>query len=72
MKQMNSLFNNIINAVKKDVFYYESAMKQLNTYIEIMEDEFATLYEISPINHVSTRIKTPESIAEKLKEKNCH
>lgn len=52
--------------------YYESAMKQLNTYIEIMEDEFATLYEISPINRVSTRIKTPESIAEKLKEKNCH
>ena len=52
--------------------YYESAMKKLNTYIEIMEDEFATLYEISPINHVSTRIKTPESIAEKLKEKNCH
>ena len=72
MKQVNSLFNNIINAVKKDVLYYESAMKQLNTYIEIMEDEFATLYEISPINHVSTRIKTPESIAEKLKEKNCH
>ena len=72
MKQMKSLFNNIINAVKKDVLYYESAMKQLNTYIEIMEDEFATLYEISPINHVSTRIKTPESIAEKLKEKNCH
>ena len=69
---MNSLFNKIINAVKKDVLYYESAMKQLNTYIEIMEDEFATLYEISPINHVSTRIKTPESIAEKLKEKNCH
>lgn len=72
MKQMNSLFNNIINAVKKDVLYYESAMKQLNTYIEIMEDEFVTLYEISSINHVSTRIKTPESIAEKLKEKNCH
>ena len=71
IEQMNNLFNNIINAVKKDVLYYESAMKQLNTYIEIMEDEFATLYEISPINHVSTRIKTPESIAEKLKEKNA-
>ena len=69
IEQMNSLFNNIINAVKKDVLYYESAMKQLNTYIEIMEDEFATLYEISPINHVFTRIKTPESIAEKIKRK---
>ena len=66
------MIKDFYNAVKKDVLYYESAMKQLNTYIEIMEDEFATLYEISPINHVSTRIKTPESIAEKLKEKNCH
>ena len=64
------MLNTIIKAVKKDVLYYESAMKQLNTYLDIMNSEFKSLYEINPINHIKTRIKSPESIAEKIKRKN--
>lgn len=64
------MLNTIIKAVKKDVLYYESAMKQLNTYLDIMNSEFISLYEINPINHITTRIKSAESIAEKIKRKN--
>lgn len=63
------MISNLINDIKKDVLYYESAMKQLNTYIDIMQIEFKSLYEINPINHVTTRIKTPESIIGKIKRK---
>ena len=38
------MLNTIIKAVKKDVLYYESAMKQLNTYLDIMNSEFKSLY----------------------------
>ena len=37
------MLNTIIKAVKKDVLYYESAMKQLNTYLDIMNSEFKSL-----------------------------
>ena len=57
---------------KKNLLYYEAAMKQLKTYLEILNTEISFLDIDNPINHVSTIIKTPESIAEKVKEKNGH
>lgn len=46
---------------------YRSALKVAVTQIEILDEEFASLYDHSPIHHIEHRIKTLDSIADKLK-----
>ncbi len=46
---------------------YESALKQVNTKIEILNNEFKMEHKYNPIEHVTSRIKSPESITKKLK-----
>lgn len=48
---------------------YESAVKEIKTRFEILEDEFAAKHERKPISTISSRIKEPISIAEKLQRK---
>jgi len=49
------------------MFLYSSALKSINTKIEILNNEFIQLYNYTPIEHVTSRLKTPESIVKKLK-----
>ena len=49
---------------------YNSALKEIETKVNILSDEFQTLYQYNPIEHIKTRIKTPESIIKKLERKN--
>lgn len=45
---------------------YRSALKVAVAQLEILDDEFATMYDHSPIHHIEYRIKTLDSITEKL------
>ena len=47
---------------------YRSALKTMQTKIEILNDEFITIHHYNPIEHVKSRIKTRESIIHKLKK----
>ena len=47
-------------------FLYRSALKKMNTKIEILEEEFRKIHQYDPIEHVTSRIKTETSIARKL------
>ena len=49
------------------MFLYRSALQKMETKIGILIDEFQTLYNMNPIEHVKSRIKSPRSIAEKLR-----
>ncbi|MGI6054028.1 MAG: GTP pyrophosphokinase [Clostridium sp.] len=49
------------------MFLYNSALKAINTKIEILNNEFIHLYNYNPIEHIKSRLKTPESIVKKLK-----
>ena len=49
---------------------YESGIKQLTTKCEILEDEFESKHQRNPISTISSRIKEPVSIIEKLQRKN--
>lgn len=51
------------------MFLYESALKILKTKIEILNEQYEIFYEYKPIEYISTRIKSPDSIKEKLKRK---
>ena len=49
------------------MFIYKSALKQIDTKIDILNDEFQHVHRYNPIEHIKSRIKTSESIVKKLK-----
>lgn len=49
------------------IFLYNSALKEVRTKVEILNDEFQQVHRYNPIEYIKSRIKTPESIVKKLK-----
>ena len=49
------------------MFLYNSALKEVGTKLEILNDEFVHIHKYNPIEYIKSRIKTPESIVKKLK-----
>lgn len=49
------------------MFLYGSALKEINVKIEILNNEFVHIYNYNPIEHIKSRLKTPDSIVKKLK-----
>ena len=56
-----------VDSWKTVIFLYNAALKEVGTKLEILNDEFQHVHQYNPIEHIKTRIKTPESIAKKLK-----
>ena len=52
---------------KEVILIYNSALKQIATKWEILNDEFQHVHRYNPIEHIKSRIKTAESIVKKLK-----
>ena len=50
------------------ILLYSSALKQIETKLEILNDEFQHVHRYNPIEHIKSRIKTSESIVKKLKK----
>ena len=46
---------------------YDAALKEINTKLEILNNEFKLAHQYNPIEHITSRIKTPQSIAKKLR-----
>ncbi len=57
-----------IDSWKEVTLIYNSALKQISTKLEILNDEFQHVHRYNPIEHIKSRIKTPESIVKKLKK----
>lgn len=49
------------------IFLYNSALKEVRTKVEILNDEFQQVHQYNPIEYIKSRIKTPQSIVKKLK-----
>lgn len=49
---------------------YKFALEEMNTKINILKQEFQYIHDYSPIEHVSSRLKSPESIMKKMHRKN--
>lgn len=50
------------------MFLYKAALKEIGTKIDILNDEFQYVHHYNPIEHVKSRIKSPESIVKKLRK----
>ncbi len=48
---------------------YESAIREVKTKLEILDSEFRAKYSYNPIHHIEDRLKSPQSILEKLQRK---
>lgn len=45
---------------------YGSAIREVRTKLDTLDQEFSFLYDSNPIHHIDSRLKSPASIAEKL------
>ena len=59
--------DNQVDSWQEVTLVYNAALKQINTKLEILNDEFQHVHQYNPIEHIKARIKTPESIVKKLK-----
>ena len=50
---------------------YSSAVREIQTRLEVLNEEFSILYAHNPIHHVESRLKSTNSIIEKLRRKGC-
>ena len=57
-----------IDSWKEVMLIYNSALKQMSTKLEILNDEFQHVHRYNPIEHIKSRVKTSESIVKKLKK----
>lgn len=58
MKELNGMQN-----------AYRSAIKEVQTKLDILNDEFQSTHERNPIHMIQSRVKSPKSIVEKLNRK---
>ena len=59
---------NGVDSWKEVMLIYTSALKQIETKLEILNDEFQHVHKYNPIEHIKSRVKTSESIVKKLKK----
>lgn len=61
------MFYNEEEEWKKVMLMYDSALKEVNTKLEILNEEFKLNHQYNPIEHITSRIKSPQSIAKKMR-----
>jgi len=57
------------NKLKNLLVPYSCALKNVETRVNILLEDFKNLQDFNPIEHVKSRIKSPESIAAKLQRR---
>ena len=60
-----------VDSWKTVMLIYNSALKEVGTKLEILNDEFQHVHQYNPIEYIKSRIKSPESIVKKLKRHGC-
>lgn len=59
--------DNGIDSWREVTLIYNAALKQIETKMEILNEEFQHVHQYNPIEHIKSRMKTAESIVKKLK-----
>ncbi len=70
LQQLNILeVQHIVGTLKTISLKYRCALREIETKFAILNDEYKSLHSHNPIEHMKSRIKTPESLLEKLQRK---
>ena len=62
------LFINNVAKFSDMMMMYRCVIREVQTKLEVLDDEFSVEYKRNPISFIKTRIKKPESIYRKLKK----
>ena len=65
-----SFWNDLQNMMELQQLY-NAAIKEMQTKLEILNEEFKVRFARNPIHHVESRLKSTQSIVKKLMKKNC-
>lgn len=65
--ESKNYFDDSLESWNAVMLIYRSAIKEMNTKIEILNEEFKHVHQYNPIEYVKTRVKAPDSIVKKLK-----
>lgn len=57
--------------IVKLMSYYKCAMMEIETKFNVLNEEFSLQHDRNPINSIKTRLKTPQSIINKLEKHGC-
>lgn len=61
---------NMTAAYRQIMCFYQSGIDQLTVKLQILSNEFQVGNDRNPIKDISSRVKSPESITEKMRRKN--
>ena len=59
--------NEGVESYEEVMLIYDAALKQMETKMQILNEEFQHVHKYNPIEHIKARIKTSQSIVKKLK-----
>ncbi|GGD57543.1 GTP pyrophosphokinase [Paenibacillus nasutitermitis] len=69
--QQIAQIRNFKQEITRFMMMYKFALSEIETKIEILQEEFQMLHDYNPIEHTKSRLKSPESIINKIARKNC-
>ena len=70
MKRVKEDFHEYLQRLKSLMSCYQCALMEVETKFKVLDERFSLDHERNPISMIKTRIKSPESIREKLIRKN--
>ena len=69
MQKMTAEFQRLMDEFFAIQCRYSAAMKEVQTKLEILDDEFQMKHRRNPIHHIESRLKSIQSMMEKLSRK---
>ncbi|WEG09325.1 GTP pyrophosphokinase family protein [Microbacterium horticulturae] len=64
-----SQLRSVRDELQRFLLPYRFGLQEVSTKIDILRDEFQYMHDYNPIEHVSSRVKTPDSLVEKVSRK---
>ncbi|MEA4944970.1 MAG: GTP pyrophosphokinase family protein [Propionicimonas sp.] len=64
-------FRELMTGFSRFRLYYQFGIEEISTKINILRQEFENTHSYSPIEHVRTRLKSPESLLTKVVRTGC-
>ncbi|MBO5565321.1 MAG: GTP pyrophosphokinase family protein [Lachnospiraceae bacterium] len=62
-----NVLNEGVESYEEVMLIYDGALKQMETKMQILNEEFQHVHKYNPIEHIKARIKSTQSIVKKLK-----
>ena len=70
MQQVSEEFQHMVEEFFLVQSRYSAAIREIQTKLEILDDEFQMRHQRNPIHHMQSRLKSIQSMLDKLKRRN--